>query len=84
MALPHARVENLSTIVAGLGVNRDGIYSESGPRLMLAFVSPQGAAADHLRFLSEAAKACRDETLLNLIIAAPSREELLAILKNSN
>src|SRR5690348_3058293 len=55
IALPHARVPGLPGIIAGLGVNRDGIYPAGDTRVIVAFVSPAEAPGEHLRFLSLAA-----------------------------
>lgn len=81
VSLPHARVTDLSSIVAAIGLNRDGLYDADGPRVMLAFASPQDAAAEHLRFLSEAAKAFRDPRLVAELLALRDPEQLLARLQ---
>jgi mannitol/fructose-specific phosphotransferase system IIA component (Ntr-type) len=83
IALPHGRISGIPKIVAGLGVNRDGIYSGGTARLMLAFVSPQDAAAEHLRFLSSAAKTFRNTALLDQLLVAASAEEVIAALTSA-
>jgi mannitol/fructose-specific phosphotransferase system IIA component (Ntr-type) len=83
IALPHGRVAGIPRIVAGLGINRDGIYSGGSARVMLAFVSPQDAAAEHLRFLSAAAKTFRDSARLDRILAAATPDQVLDILKDA-
>jgi mannitol/fructose-specific phosphotransferase system IIA component (Ntr-type) len=80
VSFPHARVPDLSTIIASIGVNPREIYPGGGVRLMLAFVSPQGEPAEHLRFLSEAAKALRDAPFLEQLVSARNADELLASL----
>ena len=80
IALPHARVDGIPGIVAGLGINAGGIWPQADTRVMLAFVSPTDAAGEHLRFLSSAAKTLRDPSLLSRILEAPSRADVLALL----
>ena len=78
VALPHARVAGVPGIIAGFGINRNAIYGDV--RFVLAFVSPQDAPGDHLRFLSEAAKVFRNEALLEQLLEAKNREEVLVAL----
>ena len=80
IALPHARVDGIPGIVAGVGINASGIWPQADTRVMLAFVSPTDAAGEHLRFLSSAAKTLRDQSLLSRILEAPSRADVLALL----
>lgn len=77
IALPHARVSGIPAILAGVGVNPNGIYPQSETRVMLAFVSPLEAAGDHLRFLSSAAKTLRDAARLQRLLAAQSEKDFL-------
>ena len=83
IALPHGRTGGIPTIVAGLGINRDGVYPGGSTRVMLAFVTPQDAAAEHLRFLSAAAKTFRDSAFLDRLQAAATPEDVLALLRDA-
>lgn len=80
IALPHARIDGIPGIVAGLGINAMGIWPDADARVMLAFVSPTDAAGDHLRFLSSAAKALRDPNLRARLLEAETRDGVLALL----
>jgi len=80
IALPHARCEMLPGIIAGLGINPNGIWPDAETRVMLAFVSPVDAAGEHLRFLSSAAKALRDPNLRSQILEARTADDVLALL----
>jgi mannitol/fructose-specific phosphotransferase system IIA component (Ntr-type) len=80
IALPHARTGGISTIVAGLGINPGGVYPGGSTRVMLAFVTPQDAAAEHLRFLSSAAKTFRDSAFLDRLLNAATSDDVLALL----
>ncbi len=83
IALPHARTTGIPRVIAGLGINSVGIFAGSPARVMLAFVSPQDAAAEHLRFLSVAAKTFRDSAFLDRLQAAATPEDALALLMSS-
>ena len=83
IALPHARIGGIPKIIAGLGINREGVYPGGTARVMLAFVSPQDASAEHLRFLSSAAKTFRDPAFLDRIQAAETSEDVLVQLRSS-
>lgn len=82
IALPHARIPAIPAIIAGIGINADGIWPEADARVMLAFISPTEAAGEHLRFLSLAAKTFRDQALLQRIVAAASADDVLAELRD--
>ncbi|HYC58655.1 MAG TPA: PTS sugar transporter subunit IIA [Thermoanaerobaculia bacterium] len=80
-ALPHGRTDTISTVIAGLGLNRNGIAGRSGTQAMLAFVSPQNAVVEHLHFLSAAAKLFRDEAAVERLLSASSGDEVMALLR---
>ncbi|MGZ8829861.1 MAG: PTS sugar transporter subunit IIA [Thermoanaerobaculia bacterium] len=83
IALPHARIGGIPRIVAGLGINPGGIYQGGSARVMLAFVSPQDAAAEHLRFLSAVAKTFRESAFLDRLQSAATPEDVLALLRDA-
>ena len=80
-ALPHGRSDLVTRVVAGLGLNRDGIAGREDTRAMLAFLSPQSAVVEHLHFLSAAAKLFRDDVALERLLSANSPEQALAVLR---
>ena len=82
LALPHARVPGLERIVAGLGVNADGVFEgDAATSFVLAFASPAQSAADHLRFLARAAQLFRDEGARAHLLVAADRDEMLAVIR---
>lgn len=83
LALPHARVAGVPEIICGLGVNRRGIYPDAGVRFMIAFVSPQEATADHLRFLSEAARTFRSQALLDSLAGAATPGDAIEVIRSA-
>jgi mannitol/fructose-specific phosphotransferase system IIA component (Ntr-type) len=83
VALPHARIAGLGRIVAGLGVNPSGVFADDDPvRLVLAFATPAGASAEHLKFLARAAQLLRDEESRGLIVSAWDPMSLLAAIRS--
>ena len=76
-AIPHARIAGLKRIAAAIATNREGIFGNDEVRVMLAFVSPAEAAADHLRFLSAAAQLMRNGEALEDILSCSTPADVL-------
>jgi mannitol/fructose-specific phosphotransferase system IIA component (Ntr-type) len=71
VALPHGRTNDVKHVVAGLGINAQGVVSERPEmKIILAFVSPLDASSLHLRFLSEAAQVLRQESVVAALMRA--------------
>lgn len=77
IALPHGRCNKVNRVIAALGVNRDGIFGAGDVQIMLAFISPQEGAVQHLHFLSAAAKLFRDPENVERLVGAQDAEGLL-------
>lgn len=80
-ALPHGRSDVVTRVVAGLGLNRNGIAGREGTQAMLAFVSPQSAVVEHLHFLSASAKLFRNESAVERLLATTNAGDVLALLR---
>jgi mannitol/fructose-specific phosphotransferase system IIA component (Ntr-type) len=80
-ALPHGRSDVVSRVVAGLGLNRDGIAGRENTQAMLAFISPQSAVVEHLHFLSASAKLFRNESAVERLLATTNADEVIALLR---
>ncbi len=80
-ALPHGRSDVVSRVVAGFGLNRDGIAGRENTQAMLAFISPQSAVVEHLHFLSAAAKLFRNESAVERLLTAANADEVVALLR---
>jgi mannitol/fructose-specific phosphotransferase system IIA component (Ntr-type) len=80
VALPHGRTRDVKQVVAGLGI---GVVSERPEmEIILAFVSPLDASSLHLRFLSEAARVLRQESVVAALLSARDGEDALAIIRS--
>ncbi len=82
VALPHGRTREVTHVVAGLGINAQGVVSERPEmKIILAFVSPLDASSLHLRFLSEAARVLRQESVVAALLSAHHAADALAIIR---
>jgi mannitol/fructose-specific phosphotransferase system IIA component (Ntr-type) len=85
VALPHGRTREVTHVVAGLGINAQGVVSERPEmKIILAFVSPLDASSLHLRFLSEAARVLRQESVVAGLLKARDATEALAIIRTGD
>ena len=85
VALPHGRTREVTHVVAGLGINAQGVVSERPEmKIILAFVSPLDASSLHLRFLSEAARVLRQESVVAALLKARDATEALAIIRTGD
>lgn len=81
VAIPHARLAGISRIAAALGLNPSGVYADgTEPRVIVTFLSPANAGAEHLRFLAGIAQIFRSEGLVDALLAAPDAETVLKVL----
>lgn len=82
VALPHGRTNQVTRIVAGLGINPAGVVRDRPQmKIVLAFVSPADASSFHLRFLSGVARLLRRESVIADLLASPDGSAALEILK---
>jgi mannitol/fructose-specific phosphotransferase system IIA component (Ntr-type) len=82
VALPHGRTRDVTHVVAGLGIKAAGVVGERPEmKIILAFVSPLDASSLHLRFLSEAARVLRQESVVGGLLKARDAAEVLAIIR---
>jgi mannitol/fructose-specific phosphotransferase system IIA component (Ntr-type) len=83
IALPHARQSAAPQIVAALAINRQGIVGDE-VQVLVPFVSPEAAAAEHLRFLSGMVRLFRARDVLDELLDAHSPDQVLAVLRARN
>ena len=86
LSLPHARVDNLPRVVAGLAVCPSGIADPKQPdaaiRAMFMFFSPnrQDAFSQHLQVL-RSVSTLFDAALIDAVCKAATPESILSILR---
>jgi mannitol/fructose-specific phosphotransferase system IIA component (Ntr-type) len=82
VALPHGRTSEVTRIVAGLGINPEGVVRDRPEmKIVLAFVSPADASSLHLRFLSGVAQLLRREDVVTKLLASSDASAALDIIK---
>ena len=80
IAIPHARDAHVKDFVVAIGINAAGVV-EGGPRVLIAFLSPESRRAEHLDLLSRLARLSRDQAAINAIAAASTAQEVLEIIR---
>jgi PTS system nitrogen regulatory IIA component len=83
VALPHARCPEVDRIVAALAINRNGVLdNDHGVQILVSFVSPEKASAEHLRFLAGVAKLFRTREAIEELLDARSPAGVLDVLRH--
>ena len=85
VAIPHAKCDALSEMVVAIGVHREGVPFGAPDRrpvnLFVVLLGPSGAADEHLRLLSGAARLFRSQKLKSTLLGAVAAEDVLAALR---
>ncbi len=83
VAIPHGKIEGLSTLSASFGKSDTGIEFGSMDNkpafLFFLLVAPRNSAGDHLKALARISKLLQDPLFKNSIIKADSSESIFAI-----
>ncbi len=79
LAIPHARMAGLPSIVAAVGICPAGVahLSEEPLRLFVLFLSPQEKMHDHLVFLAALSSLLQVEGLTDSLLSLSSAAEVL-------
>jgi mannitol/fructose-specific phosphotransferase system IIA component (Ntr-type) len=78
LALPHARHAALDEFVLSLAANGDGVISgQKEPRLIFAFVSPEGKREQHLQLLASLARISQNRRVVEQISGASSADQVI-------
>jgi mannitol/fructose-specific phosphotransferase system IIA component (Ntr-type) len=84
VAIPHARAPQAREFIVTLATNPAGVIEAAGaPRLLIAFISPEGKRAEHLALLSDVAHVSRNGELIERIVAAEDPGRIVALLRDS-
>lgn len=82
LGLPHARSAEVSEFILALGVNASGVIAgHPEPRLIFAFVSPEGRREQHLQLLASLARLSQNERTVEKIAGAATADEVLEALR---
>ena len=86
VAIPHARMEGISTPFVAIGLSRDGIDFDAPDgqpaRVILLVVTPKDDFKVQLQLLAEVGKLFRSERVVERVLQTKSYVELLALVKS--
>jgi two-component system sensor histidine kinase KdpD len=86
VAIPHARIEEISSPVVAIGLSRYGIFEpETGhsTRIMIMLVSPMANHNIHVTILGKISRICRDAQLIKRLLKADNNQNVIDILNES-
>jgi fructose PTS system EIIA component len=82
LGLPHARSAEVTEFILALGVNASGVITgHPEPRLIFAFVTPEGRREQHLQLLASLARLSQNERIVEQIAGASTAEQVLEALR---
>ncbi|MBI4550359.1 MAG: PTS sugar transporter subunit IIA [Candidatus Omnitrophica bacterium] len=86
IAIPHAKTERLSELIAVLGISRKGVNFDAldGEAVYIFFllVAPKDSAGPHLKALAKISRLLRDSYFCELLKRAKDENEIYEIIRN--
>jgi PTS system nitrogen regulatory IIA component len=80
VAIPHAKVQDLSSIVIAFGRSIKGVDFQSidskPTKLIFLLLAPEGSSGDHLKILARISRMLKDEEFRNQLLEAKGKEEI--------
>lgn len=80
VAIPHAKVPDLPSIVIAFGRSIKGVDFQSidnkPTTLVFLLLAPEGSSGDHLKVLARLSRMLKDEEFRNQLLAAQGKEEI--------
>ena len=84
IAIPHAKCDSVETLVAAIGVVKDGVDFDAldgqPARIIILTLSPAKRAGPHIQFLAEISRLLSNETTRERVLTAATPDALLGIL----
>ena len=84
VAIPHAKLDSVGTLVVGLGRSVAGVDFESvdgkPTRLFFVLVAPENSTGMHLKALARISRLCKEPDFRTRLLAAVDRAEMYDIL----
>ncbi len=85
VAIPHCKMEDLSRVVLGIGLSREGVEFESEDgkpvRLFFVVVSPAETPAAHLRSLAAISKWVKADRHVDRLLELEAPEDIRDLLR---
>src|SRR6266568_1433413 len=84
VAIPHTKHSSVDRLVGTVAVSPTGVPFDSldGKPVFVLLISPQDRPGDHLRALENVSRCLRDDTFVNLLRAASTREGVWGLLES--
>lgn len=87
IALPHGVTDAVDEEMATIGISKEGIpfesYDARPAHIVILLLTPVGKALTRVRTLAEIARAVNDPKVRQGLIAAPTAEEAVKVLRGS-
>jgi PTS system nitrogen regulatory IIA component len=84
IAIPHGKTDCVDTLVAAVGINKEGVNFESldnqPSRIFVMTLSPNTRTGPHIQFLAEISRALSDPKIRDRVLNAESAEQVLEAL----
>lgn len=84
VAIPHTKHQSVEKLIGTIAVAPGGVAFDSldgePVYIFVLLISPQDRPGDHLRALENASRCLRDETFVQSLRNATTREEIIALL----
>lgn len=86
VAIPHAKADNIDSIVAAFGISPEGIDFESHDqkpvKLIFLLVGPQNQPGPHLKILSRISRLLHQPEFRERLISLRDPDEILTVIDN--
>ena len=85
VAFPHARIEGIAAPVIALGITKQGVadvHTDKPIECVFLILTPASDANAHVQILGLAAEAARNRHLVQMLAAAQSPDEAMAMIKD--
>lgn len=84
IAIPHGKTDTVDSLVAALGIRKEGIDFDSldglPAQIFLMTLSPASRTGPHIQFLADISRTLHDAAVRQQVLDATSEEQLLDIL----
>lgn len=82
IGIPHGKIEQLSSLVLGVGISRQGVDFESldgrPTHIFFLLMTPENSAGLHLKLLARISRLLKNELFKEKLLAAPDAEAIRA------
>lgn len=83
VAIPHAKTKSVDSLVACIGVKKDGVDFKSldgiSSKIFILTLSPSDHIGPHVQFLAEISRIIKTEEARNKILGATSQKQVLSV-----